>query len=161
MMKKDKTFTVIRDTREKEGFGWDFGPDETFEKTVIQKLNSGDYSLLGYEQEISIERKKDTAELAKNIFEPRFEKELIRLEEYKHSFIVCEFNFNDVLTFPVNSGIPKNLWWKVKMSAKFLHSTLARYMTQYKTKIIFAGKFGKPCVEQIFKSFINYEIRKK
>ena len=159
-MKENTKFTVIRDTREKEGFGWEFGPNEIFATTLIKKLDSGDYSLLGYEREISIERKKNTGELAKNIFEPRFEKELVRLQEYKHSYIVCEFTYNDLLTFPVNSGIPKNLWWKVKMSSKFLHSTVSRYMLQYNTQIIFAGKYGKECVEQLFKSFINYEIRK-
>ena len=157
----DKKFTVIRDTREKDGFGWEFGPNELFSPTLIKKLDSGDYSLLGYEREISIERKKNTAELAKNIFEPRFEKELKRLEDYKFSYIVCEFTYDDLLTFPVNSGIPKKLWWKVKMSSKFLHSTITRYLIQYHTKILFVGKCGKDCVEQIFKSFINYEIKNK
>jgi hypothetical protein len=153
-------YTIIRDTREKEGFGWNFPANDLFEKSITKKLDSGDYSLLGYEDKISIERKKNTSEIAKNIFEPRFEKELIRLQDYSHSYIICEFTFNDLLTFPVNSGIPKNMWYKVKMTSKFLQSTISRYMVQYNTKIIFAGLYGKECAEQLFRSFINYEIKK-
>ena len=154
-----KKYTVIRDTREKPEYGWHFENDDVLDKTEIIKLDSGDYSLKGHEKIITVERKRNTAEIAQNILEPRFEKELIRLEEYEYPYIVCEFTYNDLMMFPVNSGIPKKFWYKVKVNKLLLQKVISRYIIVYKTKIIFAGQFGKECTENIFKSYIKHVVK--
>src|ERR1022692_1606102 len=106
--KQNEKYTVIRDTREQKG--WDFFEDDYCDGMIEKKLDSGDYSILGLENVFCIEKKRNTAELAKNIFEKRFFAELQRLEKFDYSFLILEFNLIDVLNFPFGSGIPQNKW---------------------------------------------------
>ena len=145
----DLKHEVIRDNQEKKGY-W------TFENTVSEHLKTGDYTLRGFENLITIERKASTGEVSQNMYEERFEKELIRLEEFRHPFMICEFTLDDVHCFPATSGIPRKIWHKIKMTSKQMLSTLCRYQIQYKTKIILAGTDGKQVAESLFKNFLRY-----
>ncbi len=147
--------TILRDSREKLNHGWMFEEDDFIKRTNIYSLPTGDYTIRGYENDFIIERKGSTSEFANNIFEERFERELVRLEEFKHPFIVLEFSFEDLLTYPVNSGIPPKFWNKVKLNGKFLVSAFNRYQMKYKTKFILAGKNGMDCAKSLFKIFIK------
>lgn len=156
MLNKVHTYKVIRDTREKVGHGWMFKKEGDCLGTEIKKLDSGDYSIEGWEKDFVIERKRNTGELATNIYEKRFEEELCRLDEYKYPFIICEFSFNDVVMFPINSGIPKQLFHKVKMSADFMQNSLAKWQVKHKVKIIFAGACGDLAATKLFKYVAKY-----
>ena len=80
---------VIRDTREqKTGNGWWFPESSLCAGTVVQTLKSGDYTLEGFEETFVIERKSGTAEIAQNINEGRFVRELERLEEFRFPFLL-------------------------------------------------------------------------
>ena len=65
-------FTVIRDTREKEGHGWWFDENAYCIGTEKTKLDIGDYSIKDKEHILCIERKESVSELAGNCGEKRF-----------------------------------------------------------------------------------------
>ena len=75
------SFTIIVDTREQQPW--------TFDNyvTANQKLDTGDYSILGMENILAIERKKSVSEFANNITESRFKDVVARLSQLKHSFL--------------------------------------------------------------------------
>ena len=94
--KKSPPFTIIRDTREKEGYT--FEPVETRYHTckgmVTQKLDTGDYTLEGLEDKLCIERKSSVAEFAGNVGQDRhrFMREIERMKEFPHRYIVLELS---------------------------------------------------------------------
>lgn len=145
-------FTVIRDTQEQKG--WQFKKSKFCTGTIQQKLPTGDYTLQGYEDVFIIERKGTTAEVAKNINEARFERELERLEQFQYPFMLLEFNMEDVISFPKNSGIPFYLWKKLRVTSSFLLRKLLEYQFLYKTRIIFCGNEGPEVAKSIFKRII-------
>src|SRR6185312_8933976 len=107
-MSETKPYEVIRDTREQ--LGWTFAKHSPCLGTVSGTLKTGDYTLKGLEETFVIERKRNTAEVAANVAQDRFWRELERLESFALPFIVCEFSLADVLSFPENSGIPEFKW---------------------------------------------------
>ena len=62
--------TVYIDTREK--YPWSFPADNDFNDSISHKLDTGDYSIQGYEHILCIERKRTVSELVQNMFEKRF-----------------------------------------------------------------------------------------
>ncbi len=158
-MKSKIEYVVARDSREKAGHGWTFDKEGECLGTEIYGLKSADYSVKGFEDIFGIERKATTGELSINIFEKRFEEELKRLEEFAHSYMIFEFEYRDILLFPINSGIPKRFWHKLQMKADIMDKTIARYMVKYKTKIIFAGVNGKQIAQNLFHAFMKYGVK--
>ena len=150
--------TPIRDTREHENEGWYWTESEWCEGYMSKKLDTGDYSLEGYEDKLCIERKRSSGEIAKNINEARFERELERMSKFPHAFIVCEFEFEDILNFPINSGIPQNRWDQLKVTANFLLSKLSDYQVKYGVHVLFCGskKNAWNAVNSIFKKVVKW-----
>lgn len=108
------------DSREKKGvFLFSSYPDV---EIVVKALKTGDYSLVGHEDKITIDRKANSGELQMCFGADweRFKKELDRMSLFEEAYIVCTFPEYDLDTFPVNSGIPKNRWFRLKTSGKFL-----------------------------------------
>lgn len=129
--------TIIQDTREKTP--WDFtfyGLD-----TKVKTLKTGDYTVEGYEDQIFIERKKSTGELAMNLGKKskQFFAELERAKGMRHKYIVCEFPEENLACFPEKSGIPQKLISKVRMSTNFILLSLSKIRNQYGVNIIFAN----------------------
>lgn len=148
-------YKVVCDTREKPQFRWTFPQDDFFGKTIFQKLDTGDYSLLGYENTIAIERKKSVGELAGNVTQTRFTKELLRLKEIEYTYLLLEFNLDDILSFPVNSGIPKKMWSKLRVGPKFILKHLSLYQEEYGLNIIYVGNTGASVAANIFREIIG------
>lgn len=151
-------YEVIRDTREQKNQGWFFEPGPSCTGTVIQKLDTGDYTLQGYEDIVAIERKRSTSELATNLNEARFVRELERLEAFQLPFIVCEFTLDDVFAFPENSGIPREKWSELKVTPQFLLRRINELVVKYKTRFIFAGntEHAKAFVSSLFKRVVEH-----
>ena len=128
---KNLNFTIIIDTREQTPW--------TFDNyvTASKKLDTGDYSILGMEDIFTIERKKSVSEVANNISESRFDKELIRLKNYKHKFLLLEFNLKDVLNYPIGSNVPKKMWEKLKITNKYILKYLTEIAIFYDLQVIF------------------------
>jgi hypothetical protein len=146
---KRPLYTVIRDTREQQG--WIFEPNEYCAGTVLKALKTGDYTLKGLEKILCIERKKSVAEFAKNMGEARFTRELERMEKFTLPFIVFEFDMSDVMRWPLGSGIPLAQQQKMRISRHFILKRLMDFQVQYKTKFIFAGHHAKDVVSSLFK----------
>lgn len=126
-------FTIIVDTREQKP--WTF----PHQATASHKLDTGDYSIEGYESVLAIERKRNVAEVANNITEKRFKDVVDRLSKIKHSFILLEFDLQDVMTYPIGSDIPKRLWDKIRISPAFILKHLIDLQIDHNIKIIFCG----------------------
>lgn len=148
-----KKFKVLKDNQEKPG--WDFSDQEYCESVEILHLPTGDYTIEGHEKSFIIERKKTTGEVAININQPRFERELQRLEEFRHPFIVCEFTWDDLYNFPLNSTIPKEKWPKLRVTSGYIISKFLDYQMKYKTKIILAGDNAKDLSSFLFYKAAN------
>lgn len=93
-MPKDKINLII-DTREQQPLP--FHPTGMIEGVKSKKLNCGDYSIEGYENEIAVERKSPSdlfGTLGKG--HTRFKKELQRAKDYDYFAIIVETPFFDV-----------------------------------------------------------------
>jgi hypothetical protein len=149
-------YTVIRDTREQEGQGWFFDRKDRCLGTQVCKLDTGDYSLVGYEKVFTIERKGAVAEWAKNLCEKRFERELQRMEQIEMPFILLEFDMDALFRWPEGSGIPRRDLWKVRTTPHFLVKRMHEYQCKYPyIHIIFAGTHGREIASSLFKRVVE------
>lgn len=152
--KVNPKYTVFRDTREQQG--WVFDESATCAGTVLKALKTGDYTLEGFEDILCIERKKNVSEFARNIVEARFDRELVRLEKFPMAFIVAEFTIEDIMRWPLNSGIPKHLLKSIRISKYFILKRLIDFQTKHPTiQFIMAGPHGKDVMLQLFKRAVE------
>ncbi len=149
-------YVVVRDTREKADQGWTWKKSKYCAGTVTRKLDTGDYTLEGMENYLTIERKGSISEWAKNVTEVRFERELERLDGIQHSWILLEFNMTDVLNYPVGSGIPKFKWRSLKFRGPFILKKMTEMMCAHRVHIVLCGGSGKEVASNIFKRTIEY-----
>jgi ERCC4-type nuclease len=129
----DNSFTIIVDTREQQP--WSFSNFVT----ANRKLDTGDYSIEGLESVLAIERKKSINEIANNITEPRFKDVINRLSNMKYSFILLEFDLEDILIYPIGSNLPKRMWDKIKITPQFLIKHFLEWQLYHNIKVIFCG----------------------
>ena len=153
-------YTVLRDTREQEGHGWIFDahvPDRRpprCEGTIVDTVQTGDYTLVGYTDILAIERKFAFSELWGNYGSkkrPVFEEEMERMSHIKHAYIIIESSLTpDILELSppqFTKGVPgKSLVrWLMYLSAK------------YGVKIIPAGQCGRKIAQMIFEEVVRVE----
>lgn len=148
-------FVIIVDTREQKP--WQF----EHQAKANHKLDTGDYSIEGYENLLAIERKRNVAEIANNITEKRFKDVVDRLSKIKHSYILLEFDLDDVMRYPVGSDIPKRLWDKIRISPSFIIKHLIDLQVDSNIKVIFCGNSDN--AEKIALSLMRkiYKLEKK
>lgn len=125
---------IYVDNREKTP--WDF-TFYGFEQESI-KLQTGDY----YVEEIPdliIERKASTGEISNNLGHKwkQFEREFIRMKEYKHAYLICEFPREYLDIFPDKSGIPRNQLPFVRMNSNFIKARLFGSCDKYNITPLF------------------------
>ena len=132
---------IIQDTREKQPLDFEFYGYEV----VVAKLNAGDYSVLGMENELFIERKASTGELSNNFGKKRdtFFRELDRAKHIPNKYIICEFLHEDILCFPNRSKIPHNKLKYVRMNAGFILKTIEEIELNYDVEFLFCGSKEK------------------
>ena len=130
---KDPDFTIIVDTREQQP--WNFN---NFAK-ANKKLDTGDYSIDGLQHVLAIERKKSVSELATNIVESRFHDVVIRLSQLKYSFLLLEFDLEDVLIYPIGSTVPRKMWSKIKISPAFILKNILELQLKHNIIVYFCG----------------------
>ena len=131
-------FSIIRDTREKEGWDFNFHTSCAIES---RGLKTGDYTLEGLEEILCIERKATTGELSMNLGKnrKRFEAELERMKEFRWAYILCEFAIDDLIQFPKNSSIPTYRWKYLRMNGKFMCRLMRGYEEDYGVEVVFCG----------------------
>jgi ERCC4-type nuclease len=93
--------TVVIDTREQESYTF---PAERF-VTVRRALPTGDYSLVGLEHDIAVERKSAEDFIHTVIRDrERFRRELVKLAGYDRACVVVESGLDDILAGAYRSG---------------------------------------------------------
>ena len=82
-----------------------------------------------------------TSEIAMNLGRKKkpFQAEMERMKDYSFSFIICEFDMDDLLKYPEGSRVPKSARSKVRVTGKYLLKCLLEFEIWYDTKIIFCG----------------------
>lgn len=90
---------IIIDSREKKPYLFEFAPPAV--EIVKGPLKTGDYSLKGFEDKITIER-KSLSDLFGTCGQgrERFERELERMKEFRYAAIVFEASWSTVLQHP-------------------------------------------------------------
>lgn len=161
------TYTIIRDSREQAGKGWVFSKSELFDGTEIAKLGTGDYTIKGFEKQIVIERKGCVAEFCANLTQQRFvgdyvdgkdiskQSEFVRMETIPHTFIILEFNLEELLKYPYIKEIPSYRRKYIKFKGYAALGKINELMLKYKTKILFCGDKGQDVASSIFKRFLD------
>ena len=144
-------FNVIIDSREQQP--WSF-TSSSVEKTIVKKLDTGDYSIEGLEDLLCIERKQSVAELATNITSDRFERELERMSMFKYKFLLLEFDYYKIDQYPEGSDIPKRLWDKICISGSFIMKRLSDIQIKYDIHVIMCGNTQ-------YAEYIAYNIMKR
>lgn len=138
------------------------------ETTITKKLDSGDYSLVGFESVIAIERKSGTDFLGSiSSDRERFKQCLERLSSYERAFIVVECQLDslmDGIEIKRNSrgkeGIRPNVKQKVGLHPNSLFGTVVSIITRYHIPIIFSKnrKEAERFTLEILKKF--YSIKR-
>lgn len=170
----ESKYTVIRDTREQHDHGWYFPPSERCAGTLTQKLGEGDYSILGFEKLVTIERKGSVSEFCGNLTQERFigefkegkplnkQSEIIRLEAIQWPFILLEFTVDDLLKYPNIPDVPFRLRKHIKFKGAAALKKIIEIQMKYKTKIIFCGEErAKDVASSIFKRIVEEIERTK
>lgn len=97
--------SIVIDTREQQPYTFD---PERFE-TVRRALPAGDYSLVGSETRVAVERKSMPDYVSTVIrARKRFHAELRKLAEYEHACIVVEGSLRDLLEGRYHGGAHPN-----------------------------------------------------
>jgi len=92
-------FKIIRDSREKDGMGWNFRASANCSGMEIEKLNVGDYTVKGLENILMIERKTlgDLWNTLGNVDNyKRFLREMERAKDHKVKYLIIEATLGDV-----------------------------------------------------------------
>ena len=139
-------FSILCDSREKKPFTFASDRFSSHNNTIVTKLDQGDYSLVGYENIVCIERKASVEEIYSNLSsnEPRerFYREMERLSSIKYPFLVLAVDADQIMTGCEFS----------KASPIMIMSMLLGICMKYKINVIFAGRSAE---------FITYKILEK
>lgn len=111
-------------------------------------LETGDYAMASephskYTDEdlnylLCIDRKGAVSELYQNVTQARFKKEIERMKQFRHAYLILEFNLSDIMRFPVGSDIPKRRWRYLRVKPPFVIGYLTTLMLEG-IQVIFAG----------------------
>jgi len=123
---KIQDFTIIIDSREQRPFTFqNIKPDPP--ETVIQGLSTGDYSVIGLENNVCVER-KSMADLFGSVGKgrARFEREMQRLSAFDYAAIVVE---SDIQKWFMNPPV------RSKMNPKSVFRTVIAWSQRYNVHI--------------------------
>lgn len=153
--------TIIVDTREKTPF--------KFEWAVMRgqiagieslKIDAGDYTVKDIPNLISVERKKDVAELYGNLVGKekyeRFIRELERIQAFKYKFIVVEDVWESLFDMSNFKFAKRNMKW----AGYIVMTHLFEIMTKYNIHMIFAGDKAEQTTIKLLIKFYEKEYGK-
>lgn len=139
---------IVRDSREQRGFDFlSCSADLSVEDGTLQ---SGDYSLKGFENKVSVER-KSLADLIMSIStdRDRFLRELDRAKGLESFCIVCEGSWSDLTQGRYRS----------RMAPAAASATCAAIMSRYHIPIHFAG--SREAAELFTAQFLRQYLKGK
>lgn len=139
-------FTIVIDTREQRPY--------EFPGAVVQTLPTGDYSIVGLEDQVAVERKsKADAYSSLGNGRARFRREVERLAEFDYAVIVVEDTVQGFLTRPPHS----------KMNPRSAIGSLLAWSVRYRVPVFFAGdrRHGQALTHKLLQMYWKYrgEVR--
>lgn len=147
--------TLIIDTREKRPINISCG--RVFENIITEKLDTGDYSIDGLQEYLCIERKGSIQEFAQNVLQKRFTRELDRMN-HKYSFVILEFTFDQLLSYPDGCGLPQKVIRKIKTNGKWITTQLIDLQLKYPhIHFIFVGNNAVEYITRICRKVVEAE----
>jgi hypothetical protein len=63
----------------------------------------------------------------------------MRLSQLKYSFLLLEFDLEDLLVYPIGSTVPKRMWNKIKISPAFLLKNIIELQINHNIIVYFCG----------------------
>ena len=140
-MGKIRPFTIIKDTREKQGYTFEASRTKyhVCKGMVVRKLDTGDYSVEGLEDKVCVERKASVVELANNVgvSRRRFDAEIERMKEFPHRFLILEFSLTDLMDFPEGSDVPEKEIKNLRITNKYMLRYLMELQINHGVNVIF------------------------
>jgi ERCC4-type nuclease len=129
--KEEKKMTIVRDSREQKGCGWQFRASANCEGMEETKLDVGDYTIKGYEDKLMIERKTigDLWNTLGRDWE-RFLREMERAKNHRMKYLIIEGNLNDINKGYIYSKVPP----------ENIHAKLISLQVKHNVHVIFAGR---------------------
>jgi ERCC4-type nuclease len=142
---------IVVDTREQNA--WTFSAYSDVE-VIRATLETGDYSLLGWEDQIGIERKGSLDELATCFTQDRqrFEKEMHRLRFFERAAIIIEDHLQNAISGKYRS----------KLTSNALIESICAFHIRFNVPFIFAG--NRLAAERLTYSLLSkfgYEIERR
>jgi ERCC4-type nuclease len=141
-----KKYTILKDTREQNGyhfndFDYHTGSANACAEIIDQKLDTGDYSIQGFEDKICIERKACVEELANNLGHKKeaFINEIKRMEQFPHKYLILEFSLKDLLRFPENTRISMENKALIKITGRYMLKCLIEFQLNNNVHVLFCG----------------------
>jgi hypothetical protein len=151
-------YTVIIDTSEQKP--WVFKKSEFCAGSRKQSLDTGDYTLEGYEDKFIIEKKGAVTEYYNNICTSdikRFRKELDRMGDFEHAFVILEFSLSDMVNYPWSTNLPYSIKMKIGNKGDYFLRQFIQLQIEYpNVNFILCGKEAQKVVNSIFKRIIEY-----
>ena len=120
-----------------------------FPHSTVKTLPTGDYSVVGLEGEIGIERKtKEDAYASLGLGRARFERELVRLSRFDFAAIVIEASLPAFLEAPAFS----------RMAPKAAACSIVAWSVKYGVHVFFAGdrRHGNALTLQLLEKYLRY-----
>jgi len=149
-MSKKPSFTIIVDTREQLSYDFQGYPC----KVIWRGLKTADYSILGYEDQIAIERKsKEDLYGSFGGGRERFEREFKRLSKFEYAALVIEASLKDILVPPELS----------RMSPRSVIQSVLSWSIRYNVHMYFADnrKLAECLIYSLFDKFLYNKTRKE
>jgi ERCC4-type nuclease len=138
---------IIIDTREQDPYKFSNFPDV---ETISQKLDTGDYSLEGFECIITVERKSLSDFLGSiTSGRERFEREVERMSLLKHKFIVVESKIDKTIEYAKT---------KTLIHSNMILGTIAGWTLKYNVPFIFLSN-RLDCqffIHSFFKQYLSH-----
>jgi len=151
-------FTVIVDTREQLPYGFDnieVGGQRLIVPTDFQTLQTGDYSIRGMENLVTIER-KSVGDFYGSITSgrSRLEAEFQRMEAMQFSAIIVEGRLESVLESMLHGR---------RITSQAVRATVASWSVKYKTRWLFVASrvYGELMTFELLEKFYRYETQRR
>jgi DNA excision repair protein ERCC-4 len=143
-MKPEEPVVAV-DTREQKPY--------SFPRYELKALPAGDYSLVGYEDQVAVERKtKADAYASLGRERARFKREFERLAALRYAAVVIEASLEDFLHPPPFT----------QMNPKAAVNTLIGWSVKYRVCVFFAGgrATGKAVTYRILEKYLRYALER-
>lgn len=141
MRSKKVSLIIVIDTREQLPY--------IFDNSMLKTLKTGDYSILGLENDVAVERKtKEDAYGSCGARRVRFEKEIVRLSKFDYAAVVIEASLSSLLTPPSYT----------KVRPLVVVNSFVSWSVKYGVHVFFASnrEYGRNLVQLILQKYWKY-----